>query len=468
MLQKNFDAFRRIIDTGKRSRILTGHDASSYFVDWTGKYKSEPGIVLMPESTDQVSKILQYCNNERIAVVPQGGLTGLVGGGVPKSSQQVVINMSKMDQMLNISVPDMLVSCEAGVILQNVDQYLRDRFKLMMPIDLGAKGSCQLGGLIACNAGGIRYRRYGGLHHNCAGLEVVLADGMVLNLRSCLQRKNNTGLDLKHLFIGSEGTLGVITKVDMYAAAEPEEAMAVLLNVDDWKKLVKVFAVVSDQFSPFMSAFEFWDEASEALVAKHLNIRIRRQPGRFNVLVEGHGRELARAFDNLLEKLSEFHLISDAILGYDQSQCSELWSIRENITESCAKEGNVHKYDISLPLAKMYSIVELIKSKFGNAVNPIGFGHAGDGNLHLNIITAQHDQQLKDQLDRMVYDYCHQSGGSISAEHGIGQLKLQEYLRTVEPSKLFVSQLIKRQLDPFNIMNPEKLFPQSSPAIMYQ
>lgn len=468
MNQKSIDVFKRILESGRRSRLLTGADAVPFYTDWTGQYRSEPGVVLMPDSTEQVSKILQYCSQERIAVIPQGGLTGLVGGGVPKSADQIVLNMSKMDNLININPQDMVVSCEAGVILQNLEQFLRERFNLMMPIDLGAKGSCQLGGLLACNAGGVRFRRYGGLHHNCAGMEVVLADGMVLNLRSCLQRKNNTGLDLKHLFIGSEGTLGVITKVDMYVVNEPEETRTVLLNVDNWSSLVKAYAVCSDHLSSLMSAFEFWDSASESLVNKHLNRQLRRQPGKFNVLVEGHGRNLSRSFDDLLEKLAEHGLISDAAIAFDESQTADMWAVREGITESCAKEGTVYKYDISLPMSKMYRIVEIIKEKFGSAVNPIGFGHVGDGNLHLNVITTSHDQKLKESVDRIVYDYCHQNTGSISAEHGIGQLKLAEYLRSVEPSKLFVSQLIKQQLDPFNIMNPGKLFPQAAPAIVYQ
>lgn len=465
---KRLDVFKRIIDSGRRSKLLVGDEAAPFFTDWTGQFKTAPGIVLMPDSTEQVSKILQYCSQEQIPVVPQGGLTGLVGGGVPNSSDQIVLNMTRMDRILDVNPQDMIVSCEAGAILQNVEETIKDHYKMMMPIDLGAKGSCQLGGLVACNAGGVRFRRYGGLHQNCAGMEVVLADGMVLNLRSCLQRKDNTGLDLKHLFIGSEGTLGVITKVDIYTVHQPEEVSTVILNVDDWSNVVKVFEVAQRQLSSLMSAFEFWDFNSEALVKKHLNKQLRRTPGKFNILVEGHGRNLSNSFDNLLETLSEAGLISDAAIAVDESHCAEMWAIREGITESCAKEGKVFKYDISLPLSKMYNIVEMIKSKFGSVVNPLGFGHVGDGNLHLNVITKSDDQKLKEQVDRFVYDYCHRTLGSISAEHGIGQLKLAEYIRSVEPSKLFVSQLIKQQLDPFNIMNPGKLFPQSAPAIVYK
>lgn len=451
--------------------ITSPTEMAGYCTDWSRQYTAEASAVLLPESAEQVQAILAHCNRRLLPVVPQGGLTGLVGAAVPssKSLGEVVLNVSKMDKILSIDGTEQTLSAEAGCILESVDRTLGEQ-GLMMPVDLGAKGSCLLGGLVATNAGGTRFRKYGSLHQNTAGLEVVLPDGQILDLRGTL-RKDNTGIDLKHLFIGSEGCLGVITKVDMLCARRPLATALACLQVDSFEKMPSVYERAQALLADDLAAFEFWDAASERLVQRTLGRSLRsslyRAPAgnRFSVMIEAHGQSDEHAqfrLEELLEDLAMKSLISDALLATDIGHQQAMWAVREGISEACARSGYVLKYDVSLPVRQMYSLVERVRNSYQADVREaLGFGHVGDGNLHLNVVVAdaQKAKALKPDLDRLVYSHVRQANGSISAEHGIGQLKLDVFEQTVDPIALGLMQKVKAAFDPNRIMNPYKMLP---------
>ncbi|KAM0937213.1 putative D-2-hydroxyglutarate dehydrogenase [Dioscorea sansibarensis] len=449
---------------GDKNVIQDEDRLSSANIDWMRKYKGSSKLLLLPNDTDEVSKVLHYCNSRRLAVVPQGGNTGLVGGSVPVYDE-IIVNVGSMNKIISLDKVSGILKCEAGCILENLDSFLANAGYLM-PIDLGAKGSCQIGGNVSTNAGGLHFVRYGSLHGNVQGLEVVLADGTVLDMLGSL-RKDNTGYDLKHLFIGSEGTLGIITKVSILTPARLSSTNLAFLACEDYSSCQELLLKAKRGLGEVLSAFEFLDTNSMDLVLDKLEGVRNPLPSslyKFYVLIETTGTDDSydRAkLETFLVNSMEGGLIADGVIAQDINQASSFWRIREGITEALMKAGAVYKYDLSLPVEKLYDIVEEMRLRLGSSAKVCGYGHLGDGNVHLNISTPNYDDNVFAQIEPFVYEWTAAHRGSISAEHGLGLMKADKihYSKSTEIVRLMAS--VKKLLDPNGIMNPYKVLPQS-------
>lgn len=432
--------------------------------DWMRKYRGSSQLLLLPRNTEEVSKILHYCNSRRLAIVPQGGKTGLVGGSVPVYDE-VIINLASMDKIISLDKVSGILICEAGCILENLDSFLVNE-GFIMPLDLGAKGSCQIGGNVSTNAGGLHFIRYGSLHGSILGLEVVLADGTVLDMLGTL-RKDNTGYDLKHLFIGSEGSLGIVTKVSILTPPKLLSTNLALLSCKDFLSCQKLLLEAKRGLGEVLSAFEFMDNHAMDLVLTHLDGARNPLPSslyNFYVLIETIGSDESydkAKLEAFLLRSMEGGLILDGAIAQDINQASSFWQIREGISEATVKVGAVYKYDLSLPVENFYDIVEEMRARLGEKAKVVGYGHLGDGNLHLNILATQYDDNILAQIEPFVYEWASTHRGSISAEHGLGLMKADKihYSKSLETVQLMAS--IKKLLDPNGILNPYKVLPQS-------
>ncbi|KAJ4822994.1 D-2-hydroxyglutarate dehydrogenase, mitochondrial [Turnera subulata] len=454
--------FKQVL--GEKNVVQDEDRLESANVDWQHKYKGSSRLLLLPRSTEEVSKVLQYCNSRRLAVVPQGGNTGLVGGSVPVFDE-VIINMSSMNNIISFDKVSGILVCEAGCILENLILFLDDQ-GFIMPLDLGAKGSCQIGGNVSTNAGGLRLVRYGSLHGNVLGLEAVLANGNVLDMLGTL-RKDNTGYDLKHLFIGSEGSLGIVTKVSVLTPPKLSSVNIAFLACEDYLSCQKLLSEAKTKLGEILSAFEFLDGQAMNLVLNHVEGVRNPLPSsmhNFYVLIETTGSDESSDKEKLeafLIRSMESSLISDGVLAQDINQASSFWRIRESAPEALARAGAVYKYDLSLPVEKMYNLVEEMRVKLGQSAYVVAYGHLGDGNLHLNISAPQYDDEILAQIEPYVYEWTSQHRGSISAEHGLGLMKANKILYSKSPETVQVMASIKKLLDPNGILNPYKVLPHS-------
>ncbi|KAF7828918.1 D-2-hydroxyglutarate dehydrogenase, mitochondrial [Senna tora] len=469
---------------GKKNVIQDEERLVAANTDWMHKYKGSSKLLLQPRSTHEVSQILKYCNSRCLAVVPQGGNTGLVGGSVPVFDE-VIISLSSMNNIVSFDKVSGILVCEAGCILENIITFL-DNEGFIMPLDLGAKGSCQIGGNVSTNAGGLRLVRYGSLHGNVLGLEAVLANGTVIDMLKTVL-KDNTGYDLKHLFIGSEGSLGIVTKVSILTPPKLSSVNVAFLACKDYiiccwtdqncfntcdvlmelKRLEgKLLQEAKRKLGEILSAFEFLDIQSMNLVLNHLEGTRNPLPTMHNfyVLIETTGSD--EAFDK--QKLEAFllhamenELISDGVLAQDINQSSSFWHLREGIPEALMRAGAVYKYDLSIPVDKLYNLVEEMRTRLGNVANVVGYGHLGDGNLHLNISAPQYDDKILSQIEPYVYEWTSKHRGSISAEHGLGLMKANEILYSQSRETVQLMASIKNLMDPHKILNPYKVLPHS-------
>ncbi|KAF9911679.1 hypothetical protein EC991_002797 [Linnemannia zychae] len=446
-------------------------DLEAFNIDWLNKYRGQSQLVLKPSSTEQVSKILKYCNDHKLAVVPQGGNTGLVGGGVPVFDE-IIISMSNMNTIRSFDNVSGALVCDAGCILEVLDKYLEERGYLM-PLDLGAKGSCHIGGNVSTNAGGLRLLRYGSLHGTVLGLEVVLPDGTVLDNLSTL-RKDNTGYDLKQLFIGSEGTLGIVTGVSILAPKRPKAINVALLGLDTFDQVQAAFKRSKNELSEILSAFEFWDREAIKLVKEHL-VAGANDPleslHNFYVLIETSGSNKDHDDEKLnsfLEGLMGDEVVQDGVVAQDTTQIQNLWAIREGIPEACSKAGAVYKYDISMPVPVLYQAVEDMRARLvqNNAIGEgklftsvIGYGHVGDGNLHLNVAAQEFSAEGTNLIEPYVFEWTAGHSGSISAEHGLGASKNNHLHYSKSASMIELMKRFKNMIDPNGIMNPYKYLP---------
>ncbi|KAK1751801.1 hypothetical protein QBC47DRAFT_391068 [Echria macrotheca] len=443
-------------------------DLAPFNSDWMRKYRGHCQLVLKPSTTEEFSKILRYCNEHMLAVVPQGGNTGLVGGSVPVFDE-IVLSMSRMSRILDFDEVSGTLVAEAGVILEVADQFLASK-GYIFPLDLGAKGSCQLGGNLATNAGGLRLLRYGSLHGTVLGIEAVLPDGTVVDDLSRL-RKNNTGYDLKQLFIGAEGTLGVITKVSIQCPQRPAAQNVAFFGLESYEQCQKAFREAKGQLSEILSAFELMDEGSQALVHRVTgNKRPLESTYPFYCLIETSGSNVdhdSEKLQNFLESVMEQGVVADGTLAQDETQLRSLWSWREGITEALGHLGGVYKYDVSIPLPQMYQLVEDTRARVAEAgllgdseSDPVravvGYGHMGDSNLHLNVATRAFDERVEKVLEPFVYEWIAERQGSISAEHGLGLAKKKFIGYSRSPIMVGLMKQIKGLYDPKGIMNPYK------------
>ena len=446
--------------------VVQDDDAlSTYNKDWLNQYTGASALALRPSTTEDVATILKYCNGRKLAVTPQGGNTGLVGGSVPLFDE-VIVSFSRMNQVLEFDPVSGIVVCEPGCVLQDLDNWLAERGH-MVPLDLGAKGSCQIGGNVATNAGGLRYLRYGSLHGSVLGMEAVLPNGEVLDAMSML-RKDNTGYDVKQLFIGSEGTLGAITKLAISVPRRPLSVNTMFLALKDFDAVRTTYSKAREQLAEVLSAVEFADrESLDVLFAEFPGVH--REPFQekfpFHMLIEVSGSDAnhdREKMDSFLEFCMVEGLIEDGIVAQDSQQSTALWGLREDITVALAQAGHVYKYDFSLPLEHFYQIVQVMRERLKDVAvdtHTVGYGHVGDSNVHLNICTPGTrgvTAEVMDVIEPFVYDFVRDHGGSISAEHGLGQMKPDKIFHTKSHTSVDVMKQIKQVFDPNSIMNPYK------------
>ncbi|KAK5917022.1 hypothetical protein CgunFtcFv8_011946 [Champsocephalus gunnari] len=455
--QEDLAFFRKILP----GRAVTDPDLlESSNVDWLKSVKGSSELLLRPQTTEEVSQILKYCNSRNLAVNPQGGNTGLVGGSVPVYDE-IILSTALMNNILTFDSISGILTCQAGCVLENLSLYLDDR-DYIMPLDLGAKGSCHIGGNVATNAGGLRLLRYGSLRGTVLGLEVVLADGRVLDCLATL-RKDNTGYDLKQLFIGSEGTLGVITSVSILCPRKPKSVNVVFLGCETFEQLLKTFQLSRGMLGEILSAFEFLDSECMRLLNTHLKLRNPISDCPFYIVIETSGSDSTHDGEKLhhfLEEAMTSSLVTDGTVATEDSKIKALWSMRERVTEALTHEGFTYKYDISLPVERIYQLVTDMREHLGGrAKSVVGYGHVGDGNLHLNVTSAAKDPALLAAIEPFVYEWTASCNGSISAEHGLG-LKKRNYIYYSKPSQaVALMGDIKAMLDPKGILNPYKTLP---------
>ncbi|CAE8621263.1 unnamed protein product [Polarella glacialis] len=465
--QQHLDHFRRLLPSS--GSVLTAEEdgLDGYNVDWLKTVRGQSRVVLKPSTTEEVSAILRYCSEHSLAVCPQGGNTGLVGGSVPVFDE-IVLSMSRMDKIISVDEISGTLVCEAGCILERISDHLAEK-GLRMPLDLGAKGSCQLGGNISTNAGGLRLLRYGSLHGSILGAEFVMADGTVIDVLSEM-RKDNTGYDLKQLIVGSEGTLGVVTKLSFACPPKPASEAVALLACDSFEDVLCLFREARQGLAEILSAFEFYDAASAGVAREHLGLSspLLRDDGTespFYVLVETggsnarHDEEKVHAF---LERMLSTGRVQNGTMATEPSKIKALWATRERITEALLHDGYVYKYDVSLPLRDLYGAVEATRERLAGhpgVTRVVGFGHVGDGNLHLNITSPQYEEAIADLLEPWLWEQVAAARGSISAEHGVGFKKRDVLGYSKSPEALSLMRQLKDTMDPKGILNPYKTVP---------
>ena len=444
-------------------------DLAPFLTDHRGLYHGRAAAVVLPRTTEQVARLLAWCQAERVPVVPQGGNTGYCGGATPDASgNAVVLAMQRMDRIRSVDAANFAMVAEAGCTLARVQEAALAAERLF-PLSLGSEGSCQIGGNLATNAGGTAVLRYGTTRDLVMGIEAVLADGSVISQLAPL-RKDNTGYDLRQLLIGSEGTLGIITAACLKLFPSPRERATAWLATPSPAAALKLLARLRKASGDALTTLELVPHVALELVLKH--VPAARDPGLaaspWYLLVElsTSGRlDIAGALEQALSEAASDGEVTDATLAANRAQRDDLWRLRESVPEAQRRAGGSIKHDISVPVAALPDFIrqgQEICTRLAPEGYLIAYGHAGDGNLHFNLNqregTSRDDFFRREpSLRRAVHDLVAQFGGSFSAEHGIGQLKVEEMRRYTQPAELAAMQRIKQALDPNGILNPGKV-----------
>jgi FAD/FMN-containing dehydrogenase len=451
---------------GGRGFTTDPAEIEAHVTDFWRQIRGRSPLVLRPATTAEVAALMALCHRHRVPVVPQGGNTGLVGGGVPdESGRQVVLSLARLTRIRSVDREGETLTAEAGCVLADIQAAAREAGRYF-PLSLGAEGSCRIGGNLATNAGGINVLRYGMARQLVLGLEVVLADGRVWDGLRAL-RKDNTGFDLKQLFIGSEGALGVITAAVLRLFPLPREIQTVWLAVPSPEAALALFARFRDALGELISSFELISGGGVAIALKNLEGVTAPLSGDhpWYVLAEvawtfADGLEVL--LEPVLEGAIEADLVLDGTLAQSEAQRQMLWAIRERQSEAMAPEGMVVRNDVSVPLDRIPLLLARAKELFERTipgVRVLPFGHIGDGNLHYNLLQPPGMERaaflaMKYGIQEGLCDIVAELGGSISAEHGIGRLKQGELARRKDPLELLLMREIKQALDPSGILNP--------------
>ena len=446
-------------------------DLSPWEQDWRKRVRGLALAVVRPGDTAQVAAVVKACAAAGTPIVPQGGNTGLVVGGVPNGSgTQIVLSMTRMNAVRAIDPANLTITVEAGCVLQNL-QAAAEAAGFLFPLSLGAEGSCTIGGNLGTNAGGTQVVRYGNTRELCLGLEVVNAQGEVWHGLSGL-RKDNTGYDLRNLMIGSEGTLGIITAATMKLYPQPAAQLTAWAAVPSMEAAVQLLGLAHQRLGPGLTGFEVMGQFALSLVDKHYpQLRVPLwQETPWCVLLENSDSESeshARGqFEALLEAALELGCVTDAVVAENLTQAKGLWHIRESITMAQATEGLNIKHDISIPVSRIPDFVaetDALLAQNVPGVRMVDFGHLGDGNLHYNVQAPEGAdgqaflREFEDKVNTLVFDQIKRFGGSISAEHGVGEQKVHKLPLYKDPTALAMMRAVKQALDPQNLLNPGRV-----------
>ena len=446
-------------------------ELAPHLAEWRGRYHGNSPLLLKPRTKEEVSAILSICNETRTPLVPQGGNTGLVGGQIPFDGE-IVLSLARMNRIRELDAGGMSAIVEAGVVLAAL-QRAADEAGVFFPLSLAAEGSAMIGGNISTNAGGVNVLRYGSARQLVLGLEIVLADGRVLDLLRTLH-KDNTGYDLKQLFIGAEGTLGVITAAALRLFPRSRARETAFIAVPDPRAAIELLRQLEEATGRLVSAFELIPRIGIELVRSHIpqTADPLAAPSPWYVLTEvssGSNLPLKDIVEGAVSAAIDAGLATDATLAANDAQRTVLWRMRESLSEAQKREGASIKHDVSVPLA---SISEFIARGCAAVeamipgVRPVPFGHLGDGNIHFNFSAPKGGDDAAflacwDEVSRCVHDLVHGFGGSISAEHGLGVMKRDEITRYKSATELDIMRALKRTLDPNNILNPGKVLKQT-------
>ena len=452
-------------------RVLTDpHDMAPFLLDWRKRHQGRARAVVQPGSAAEVARLVGWCAEHRVPIVPQGGNSGLTGGSVPdERGDAVVISLARMNRIRALDPINNTLVAEAGVILTRV-QDAADAAGRLFPLSLAAEGTCTVGGNLSTNAGGTAVLRYGNARELCLGLEVVTASGQIWEgLRGL--RKDNTGYDLRDLFIGAEGTLGVITAATLKLYPKPVAQLTALAAVRSPHDALRLLELAQGMLAASLTGFEMMSDFCTHLVVKHYPDCQRpfANPTPYSVLLESSDFEseahAQERFSALMERALELDLITDALIAQSVAQSQALWALRENISEAQAAEGKNIKHDISVPISSIGDFVQATNALIGArypGTRMVVFGHLGDGNLHYNVSPPEGMDEsaflaLQPGLNELVHDAVHAANGSISAEHGIGVLRRDELPRYTSPVAMGLMRTLKQALDPLGIMNPGKM-----------
>ncbi|GGF23107.1 D-2-hydroxyacid dehydrogenase [Aliidongia dinghuensis] len=473
MAEQVLDRIKQVV--GPNGWLEEPRDIEPYEVETRGLYHGKTALVVRPGSTEEVATVVRLCAEAGLPIVPQGGNTGLCGGGVPdEDGRNIVLALGRMNKVRSIDPANFTITVEAGVILADIQRIAAEHDRLF-PLSLGAEGSCQIGGNLSTNAGGVQVLRYGNTRELTLGLEVVLPDGRIWNGLRTL-RKDNTGYDLKQLFVGAEGTLGIITAATLRLYPKPRATATAFVALPDTDAVMSLFAQARAATGDQLTAFELIPRIGLEMAMKHVNgvVDPLEQPYETYALIEvstasPHG-DVGATLEGLLAEAFEAGTVVDGTIAASGAQRDAFWLIREGMVEGQRFEGGSIKHDIAVPVA---SVAEFLKTATAAVterlpgIRPVAFGHCGDGNIHFNLSQpagADKDTFLArwEEFNDIVHGIVAGLNGSISAEHGIGRLKCQELTHYKAPIELELMARVKQALDPKHIMNPGKVVAEAA------
>ena len=451
------------------SYVRTGEDATGFHTDERNRYHHAPLAAVLPESVAQISAIVQLCGEHSVAIIAQGGNTGLVGGcAVLENTPSIILNLNRLNQIISVDALNQTITVQSGVTLAQVQAAARAQ-NLLFPLSLASEDSATIGGNLATNAGGTQVLRYGTMRDLCLGLEVVLADGQVLSALNTL-RKNNTGYDLKQLFIGAEGTLGIITQAVLKLYPLPAEHQVALIACNDLNSILAAFTTLRQNLDARLTAFEMIAPYALELVCTHLDCAHPWQnASMYTALIEISQPTLAtdETLHTTLTHLMATQTVQNALIADNLSQAEQFWRMREQISGAQKAQGKNIKHDVSVPISAIAQFIEQTNTALAkkyHGIQTVVFGHIGDGNVHFNVSagtafsSADALMAHESLINQIVYEHVQAFNGSISAEHGIGLLKRDLMPSIKSQVELHTMRAIKKTLDPNNLMNPHKIF----------
>ena len=460
---KENSIIRLFIEVLDNSSVLVGESLKSRFYHiWKTDIQLESLCLLLPRTTDEVSSIVKICNDNNQEIIIHGGLTNLVGSTISNKTQ-VVISLEKMNRVIEVDESAKTITCESGVIIEDIINTVKDK-NLLLPLNFGARGSAQIGGAVSTNAGGLRVFKYGMTRNLVMGIEAVLPDGTIISSLKKLM-KDNSGYDLKQLFIGSEGTLGIVTKVVLRLYRLPKTRYTSLAVSNNYQDVLNLLKIMEDKISSSLTGYELlWNNTYKQMVSdKTLYNKYLPDNYKYYVFIEYMGGDFENdynLFESIILECIDKGVIDDAVIGKDDKEQVNIWGIREDVSVLADERKFDQHFDISIPVPLIGEIIDKISKELKDCegVKTIfPFGHVADGNIHFIIGKDSDDNDLKSKINEIIYNNIQKVNGSISAEHGIGIDKKKYLIKSRSEDEIELMRLLKKSIDPKNILNPGRV-----------